>query len=191
MPHHIAVLVGSLRRESLSGKAARALAALAPASLAFDLVNIGGLPLYNEDRETDPPEPWTGFRAAIARADGLLFVTPEYNRTIPGGLKNAIDIASRPWGKNVFAGKPAAIASQSPGMVGGFGASQTVRQALVCLDVPVLPGPELYLAASSSAFDADGNLSSDTARDLMAAFVASFARWVDHHDPVRAEGEPA
>ena len=135
--HDVVVLVGSLRAESLNRRVALALAERAPASITLEIVGIGDLPFYNSDLETDAPPPaWTRFRERVARADALLFVTPEYNRSVPAALKNALDVGSRPYGKSVFGGKPGAVVSVSPGAIGGFGANHHLRQSLVFLDVP-------------------------------------------------------
>jgi len=125
--HRVAVIVGSLRRDSLNRKLAKALAAMAPPSLALEIVEIGGLPLYNQDDDANPPAPSAAFKEKIAAADAVLFVTPEYNRSVPGVLKNAIDIASRPYGKSAWDGKPGAVISVSPGAIGGFGEACTPR----------------------------------------------------------------
>src|SRR5574342_136140 len=151
----VAVLVGSLRKESSSRKIARVLAALAPPSLKLELVEIGQLPLYDQDDEAVVPEPTAAFRRRIGAADAVLFVTPEYNRSVPGVLKNAIDVGSRPYGKSVWSGKPSAILSVSPGAIGGFGANHHLRQSLVFLDVPAMPQPEAYIGGAAKLFDAD------------------------------------
>src|ERR1700760_3777352 len=135
----VAVLIGSLRANSFSSRVAAAAAKVAPTHLHFNTVALGELPLYNQDRDGEQaPAAYAPFRAAIAKADGVLFVTPEYNRSIPGCLKNAIDVGSRPYGKGVIIGKPAAIISQSPGAMGAFGANHIIRQSLVFLNMPIL-----------------------------------------------------
>ena len=141
----IAVIVGSLRKASLTRKLAQAMIGLAPEGMEFSVVEIGDLPLYNEDLEAEAPIEWRDFRQAVSDAEGVMFFTPEYNRSIPGCLKNAIDVGSRPYGQSVFAGKPAAVISQSPGAMGGFGANHALRQCLVFLDMPVLQQPEAYI----------------------------------------------
>lgn len=179
---HVAVVVGSLRRESFSRKLAQVLATLTPPSVKLSIVEIRDLPLYDEDLETaDPPAAWTTFRRAIGAADAVLFVTPEYNRSMPAALKNAIDVGSRPWGKSVWKGKPAAVASISIGTIGGFGANHHLRQALMVLDVPVLPTPEVYLGNVSKVFAADGTIESDGVRTLLTQFVTAFAGWIETH----------
>ncbi|MCM8910706.1 NAD(P)H-dependent oxidoreductase, partial [Pseudomonas inefficax] len=144
--YSVAVVVGSLRKDSYNRKVARALSELAPSSLALRIVEIGDLPLYNEDVEADaPPEAWKRFRDEIRRSDAVLFVTPEYNRSVPGCLKNAIDVGSRPYGQSAWGGKPTAVVSVSPGAIGGFGANHAVRQSLVFLDMPCMQMPEAYI----------------------------------------------
>src|SRR5436309_2928635 len=141
---NVCVLVGSLRKASFNGKLANALISLRPSSLKLDIVEIGQLPLYNEDLETAaPPAQWTAFRQRVKAADAVLFVTPEYNRSVPAVLKNAIDVGSRPYGKSVWSGKPGGVISNSPGALGGFGANPHLRQSLVFLNVPVVQPPVL------------------------------------------------
>ena len=153
--YNVAVLVGSLRKDSLNRKVALALAELSPASLKLDIVEIGDLALYNEDIDvTPPPASYSTFRDQVRPADAVLFVTPEYNRSVPGVLKNAIDVGSRPYGQSVFSGKPGAVISVSPGAIGGFGANQHLRQSLVFLNVPCMQQPEAYLGGAGDAFDA-------------------------------------
>lgn len=181
MAQHVTlgVIVGSLRRDSVNRKAARALAALAPSHVDFAVIEIGDLPFYNEDLEgSDAPAPWLRLRKQILAADAILFVTPEYNRSVPAALKNAIDVGSRPFGESVWAGKPAAIMSLSPGALGGFGSNQHVRQALVPLDMPLLPAPEAYVGHAFSLFDKDGQLSNEKTRDLFERFMKAFADWI-------------
>ena len=154
--YRIAVLVGSLRKGSLNRKLALALIAMAPPTLALKIVEIGELPLYNQDTDEAPPATWTDFRKTIAAADAVLFVTPEYNRSMPGALKNAIDVGSRPYGKSAWEGKPCGVVSCSPGAIGGFGANHHLRQALVFLDMPVMQQPEMYIGGVDKLIDADG-----------------------------------
>jgi chromate reductase len=176
---NIAVIVGSLRRESYSRKIAEKLIALAPPSLKPAIVEIGDLPLYNLDLETDTPPPaWQHFRDQVRAAQGLLFVTPEFNRSVPGALKNAIDVGSRPYGKSVWGGKPGAIVSGSIGAIGGFGANHALRQSMVFLDVPLLQQPEAYLSGFDKLFQADGSLVPATA-EFLGKFMHAFAAWVD------------
>lgn len=179
MPHNVAVLVGSLRKDSFNRKIANAIAALAPAGLTFEQLPIGDLPFYNEDLETDsPPAQWTAFREKIRSADAVLFMTPEYNRSVPGVLKNAIDVASRPYGKSVFSGKPAAVASASIGPIGGFGANHHLRQSLVFLDMPVLQQPEMYIATAQNLFDEAGKLKSADTEKFLRSFGEKLEKWI-------------
>ena len=176
----IAVLVGSLRKDSVNRKAALALAELAPASLRLDLVEIGHLPFYNQEFDAEPgatPQSYREFRERIARADGVIFATPEYNRTFPAVLKNAIDIGTRPWGKNLWGGKPAGVISVSLGALGAFGANQHLRQLLANVNMRVLQQPEIYLAAADKLFDTDGNVTTDSTRDLLRSYIDTFAGW--------------
>jgi len=176
----VAVLVGSLRRESFTRRIAVALGKLAPPILKLEIVEIGDLPLYNQDLETDqPPAPWTRFRDRLRMADAVLFATPEYNRSVPGVLKNAIDVGSRPYGKSVFAGKPAAVVSVSPGALGAFGANHHLRQSLVFLDMPTLQQPEVYLGGAANLVDEQGNITNDGTREFLTKFMAAFAQWID------------
>jgi len=157
---------------------ANALIRLAPAELSLRIVEIGALPLYNADHEPDPPPAVTEFKEAIAKSDAVLFVTPEYNRSMPGVLKNAIDVGSRPSGKSVWAGKPAAIVSVSPGAIGGFGANHNVRQSIVFLNMPAMPVPETYIGGAANLFGPDGSITVDSTRELMTRFLAAFAQWI-------------
>jgi chromate reductase, NAD(P)H dehydrogenase (quinone) len=172
---NVAVLIGSLRANSYSSRVAAALEQVAPPSLCFRTIPIADLPLYNQDREGDVvPAAYLPFRAAIASSDAVLFVTPEYNRSVPGCLKNAIDVASRPFGKGAIIGKPAAVISQSPGAMGGFGANHAIRQSLVFLNMPVLQQPEAYLGQIAKSFDDTGLLTSDPLRELLTNFAKAF-----------------
>lgn len=178
--HDIAVLVGSLRRESYSGRVASALRRLAPETMSFLQVQIADLPLYNPDLEDRPPREWIRLREEIRSASGVLIVTPEYNRSFPGGLKNAFDVGSRPYGENVWLQKPAAVVSHSPGMIGGFGANLATRQVLAGVGMLALPQPEVFLAQVDRIFDAGGGLEAG-AKALFGNFLKSFAGWVDQH----------
>jgi len=175
----VVVIVGSLRKDSLNRKAAHAIAAVAPASLRFEIVDIGQLPFYNQDFDEAPPAAWTAFRDRVRVADAVLFVTPEYNRSVPGVLKNAIDVGSRPYGSSVWSGKPAAIVSVSPGAIGGFGANHHLRQSLVFLDMPAMPQPEAYIGNAGALFDDRGAVTSDDRRKLLEKFAAAFAAWIE------------
>ncbi|MET0232342.1 MAG: NAD(P)H-dependent oxidoreductase, partial [Rhodanobacteraceae bacterium] len=175
----IAVVVGSLRRESLNRKTANALVELAPAPLQLEIVEIGSLAHYNSDLEEAAPREWTEFRERIGRADGVIFVTPEYNRSVPGVLKNAIDVASRPYGHNRWDGKPGAVVSASPGAIGGFGANHHLRQSLVFLNVPALQQPETYLSHADKLFDEAGRLASDKTREFLEKLMHAYAAWAE------------
>ena len=181
MAHTVAVLIGSLRKESLTRKIANALVALSPEGLNLKIVEIGDLPFYNEDLEASAPAEWVRFRNAIRDIDGVIFTTPEYNRGLPAAIKNAIDVGSRPYGQSVFAKKPAAVISQSPGALGGFGANHQLRQSLVFLDMPVLQQPEAYLNHTGQYFDEKGELVKDDTRQLLQAILAAFAGLLDKH----------
>jgi chromate reductase len=176
----VAVLVGSLRKHSFNRRAAHALMALAPAGLALEIVEIGGLPLYDQDLDDEqtPPKPWTDFRDAVRGKDAVLFVTPEYNRSVPGVLKNAIDVGSRPYGRSVWDGKPAAIMSVSPGAIGAFGANHHLRQSLVFLNMPAMQQPEAYVGNAASLFDEDDNLV-EKSQEFFLNFLNGFVRWID------------
>jgi chromate reductase len=175
----IAVIVGSLRKESFNRKMAKALAALAPESLKLEIVEIGELTLFNQDFEDTPPRDWVEFREQLLKYDGFLFVTPEYNRSVPGVLKNAIDVGSRPYGKSVWNGKPGAVISVTPGALGGFGANHHLRQSLVFLNVPTMHQPEAYIANAANLFDENGNLINDSTREFAVKYIHAFAAWVE------------
>jgi chromate reductase len=158
----------------------RALSELAPPSLQFFDIEIGDLPLYNEDLETaSAPSPWTRFREQLKSADGILFVTPEYNRSIPGALKNALDVGSRPWGKSAWDGKPAAVVSQSIGALGGMAAAHHLRQVMLAVNLAAMPHPEAYIPASATLFDESGRLQNPQTRELMTSFLQAFATWLE------------
>lgn len=178
---NVAVLVGSLRQESFNRKVANALCKMAPPSLKLEIVEIGQLPLYNQDLDSNPPQPWRDFKQRIQSADAVLFVTPEYNRSVPGALKNAIDIASRPYGQSAWNGKPGAVVSASPGSIGGFGANHHLRQMLVFLNVPVLQQPEAYLGGVDKLMDAQGNITNDSTRHFLQTFLQAFEQWVERN----------
>ncbi len=177
----VAVFVGSLRKESFNRKMARALAAMAPAPLKLEIVEIGQLPLYNQDDDAHPPAATTAFKARVRKADAVLFVTPEYNRSVPGVLKNAIDVGSRPYGDSAWQGKPGAIVSVSPGAIGAFGANHHLRQSLGFLNVPAMPQPEAYLGGAAKLFDASGALVDATTRDFLQKFLTAFAQWIERN----------
>jgi chromate reductase len=183
-PRTVAVIVGSLRKDSVTRKVARAIEALAPAHLKFEEVPIGDLPLYNQDDEADPPAQFVAFRDRIRPKDAVLFATPEYNRGVPGGLKNAIDVGSRPYGQSVWSGKPAAIVSVSPGAIGGFGANHQLRQSLVFLNMPPLQ-METYVGNAFSLFDENGKLINESTAEFLRGLGQSFADWIEANAPAR------
>ncbi len=188
MARNVAVVVGSLRKQSFTRSIANALAEVAAPALRLEQVEIGSLPLYNADLETaSPPDEWQRFRERVRPVDGVIFATPEYNRSVPGVLKNAIDVGSRPFGKSVWAGKPAGVISVSPGSIGGFGANHHRRQRLVFLDMPCMQQPEVYISGADKLLDRAGKLSSDAVRELLGKFAAAFARWIDRHAPAPAK----
>lgn len=174
----IAVIVGSLRKGSYNRKTANALISLAPDSLSFEFLEIGQLPMFNEDLEDTPPNEWVDFREKIRAADGLLFLTPEYNRSVPGVLKNAIDVGSRPYGQNSWDGKPAAVVSVSIGNICGFGANHHLRQSLVFVNVPTMAQPEAYIGGATELFDDSGNLTNESTKEFFRGFMQAFAAWV-------------
>lgn len=175
---NVAVIVGSLRKDSLNRKVAFALARLAPENLVLHQIGIGELPLYNQDLDENPPGAWIKFRDEVKGKDAILFVTPEYNRSIPAPLKNAIDVGSRPYGKSVWAKKPGAVISVSPGRTGGFGANHHLRQTFAFLDVPVMQQPEAYLGGADKMFDEKGNLKDESAEKFLRKFIEAFADWI-------------
>ena len=177
----VAVIIGSLRKDSLNRKMANALVTLAPAPLQLAIVEIGSLPLYNSDDDANPEPAISDFRQRIAESDALLFVTPEYNRSVPGVLKNALDVGSRPYGKSAWNGKPAAIVSVSPGAMGAFGANHHLRQSFVFLNVPAMTQPEAYIGNAASLFDDKGALINESTRAFMQKFMQSFAQWIERN----------
>jgi chromate reductase, NAD(P)H dehydrogenase (quinone) len=187
-PMNVCVLVGSLRKASFSGMLANALISLAPSSMETEVVEIGQLPFYNQDLERlidPPPAPWTAFRQRVKAADAVLFVTPEYNRSVPAVLKNALDVGSRPYGSSVWDRKPGAIVSSSPGAIGAFGANHHLRQSLVFLNVPTMQQPEAYVGQVDKLFE-HGKLVSDGTRKFLQEFMQAFANWVE---TIRSQGQ--
>lgn len=174
----VAVLIGSLRQQAYSRKLAMAMVQLAPPALALRIVELGELSIFNQDLEGQPPAPWVQFRQQIAAADAVLFVTPEYNRSVPAVLKNAVDIASRPRGQSVWSGKPGAVISISPGMMGGFGANHHLRQSLTAVNVATMAQPEVYLSGADKLFDEQGAPTSDATRDVLLKFLRAFEQWI-------------
>lgn len=176
---HIGVLVGSLRKGSFTRRVTEAMLKLSPGGASYAFAEIGELPLYNPDLEDPaPPAPWTAFRAALKSVDGVLFVTPEYNRSIPAALKNALDIGSRPYGKGVWDKKPAGIVSMSQGAMGGFGANHHLRQSLVFLNMPAMAQPEAYVGQTSTLVGPDGAIQVEATREFLRKFIAAFEAWV-------------
>ena len=185
-PMNVCVLVGSLRKASLNGMLANALISLAPSSMKLEIVEIEQLPFFNQDLETDSqPAQWTAFRRRVNSADAVLFVTPEYNRSVPAALKNALDVGSRPYGSSVWDSKPGAIASCSPSAIGAFGANHHLRQSLVFLNVPTMQKPEAYVGHADKLFDEHGKLVNDGTHKFLQAFMQAFANWVE---TIRAQG---
>lgn len=180
MSKKIAIIIGSLRKESLNRKMAHALMALAPSSLDLQIIEIGNLPLYNQDLDDEGqiPAAWTQFREQMKSCVGVVFITPEYNRSIPGVLKNAIDVGSRPYGQSIWSKKPGAVISVSPGAVGGFGANQHLRQTFVFLDIPALQQPEAYIGHAGSLFNEQGELVSEDMQKFLRNFSETYANWV-------------
>ena len=180
MAYKIAIIVGSLREGSINRKVAGSICAIRGVNLDCSMIEIGDLPLYNQDHDSNPPEQYVRFREQIAGADGVLFVSPEYNRGIPGVLKNAIDVGSRPYGQSVFDKKPAAIVTASPGAIGGFGANHQIRQACVFLNMPVMQQPEAYLGhVTDQSFDESGCLKEGPLKELISGLAHAFHDWVD------------
>ncbi|WP_094605917.1 Quinone reductase [Sporomusa silvacetica DSM 10669] len=185
MVKKIGILIGSLRNESFSKKIANALKTLAPASFEMEEVEIGDLSIYNQDfdDEGNPPSSWTEFRERVKKFDAILFITPEYNRSVPAVLKNALDVGSRPYGKNVWDGKPGAVVSVSPGGLSGFGANHHLRQSLVFLNVPTMQQPEAYIGNATTLFDVNGALINESSREFLQKFMDAFAAWVETNVP--------
>lgn len=176
--YKITVIVGSLRKESFNRKIAEELISISPGSLQMELLEIGDLNLFNQDLDDgSPPESWTRFRNALKESDGVLFASPEYNRSIPGVLKNAIDVGSRPYGKNAWEGMPGAVISTTIGGYGAFGANHILRQSMVFLDVPMMQQPEAYLSDAHSIFDEEGNIQEET-KLLLHDFISAYGEWV-------------
>jgi chromate reductase, NAD(P)H dehydrogenase (quinone) len=179
--HNIVVIVGSLRKESFSLKIANTLAKLAPASLKLDVVPPHGISFFNQDLEAAPPADWLAFREKIQKSDGVIFVTPEYNRSIPGVLKNAIDVASRPYGKSSFLGKPVGIVSNSPGPLGGVNAAKNLQNVLPGISGPILGQPEIYLNAVGDAFDDKGACIKESLQAVLKQYIDAYATFVERH----------
>jgi chromate reductase, NAD(P)H dehydrogenase (quinone) len=178
-PHHILVIVGSLRKQSFTLKIANALAKLAPPALKLDVVTLQGISFFNQDLETNPPADWLAFRERIQKSAAILFVTPEYNRSIPGVLKNAIDVASRPYGKSSFLGKPVGIISNSPGPLGGVSAAKHLQNILPGISGPIMGQPETHLNGIGDALDENGHLSKESLQKVLQQFLDAFAAFVE------------
>ena len=180
MPVRVALIVGSLREGSYSRAIGLEMKAIAAPGLELELIEIGDLPLYNPDLDTAaPPAPWVRFREEIQTTEAVLFVTPEYNRSIPGALKNALDVGSRPYGHSIWQGKPAAIVSVSPGALAAFGANHHLRQPLVFLNMPTMQQPEAYIGNVADLLDDDSKLKTDDTRAFLRSFIDAFAKWID------------
>lgn len=176
--YKIGVIVGSLRKESYNLKTAKALMEMAPESLSFEMIEIANLPMFNEDLEETPPKEWVTFREHIAAVDGILFLTPEYNRSVTGVLKNAIDVGSRPYGQNSWDGKPAGIVSVSIGGISGFGANHHLRQSLVFVNMHTMAQPEAYIGGAGALFDERGKLINDGTKDFLKMYMNAFENWI-------------
>ena len=177
---NVGVLVGSLRRESYSRKIARALIAMAPPTLSFSFVEIGELPLYNQDLEGESaPKAWTEFRQRVRGIDALLFVTPEYNRGMPAAMKNAVDVGSRPPGQSVWNGKPAGVVSVTPGGLGAMASQQQLRQSLTAVGVATMPLPEMYIANVNTLLGEDGSVTNEKTREVLNKFLLALAVWIE------------
>lgn len=173
----IGIIVGSLRKESFNRKIAKVLIKNAPATDDIKIIEISELPFFNQDLESTPPAAWVAFRKTIQSLDAVIFVTPEYNRSMPAALKNAIDVGSRPYGQSSWKGKPAGIVSASIGAIGGFGANHHLRQSLVFLDMPCLQQPEVYLSAVDKMFDEQGTFNPDTEK-FLKTFLTAFQDFI-------------
>ena len=177
----VAVLVGRLRRESFNRKMAKAMIAIAPSPLQLEIVEIGQLPLYNQDLDPDPPPAVSAFKQRIQQADAVLFVTPEYNRSVPGVLKNAVDVGSRPHGKSAWNRKPVAVVSVSLGAIGAFAANHALRQSFVFLNMPAMQQPEAYIGHAAKLFNDQGELVAEDTREFLGKFLHAFAQWIEHN----------
>jgi chromate reductase, NAD(P)H dehydrogenase (quinone) len=183
MTLQVGVIIGSLRKASFSRRVANAMSELAPAGLVLNEIAFGDLALYNADLEPQTPQPWLRFRAQVLASDALLFVIPEYNRSIPGGVKNAIDVASKPSGQNCWTGKPALVVSQSTGPLGALAGSYALKQALAAVNVATMPHPEVYLSRIATLFDGDeGPMVADT-REHLRGVLVSFETWITRFVP--------
>src|SRR6201994_2388215 len=180
-PHPIAVIVGSLRKESFTLKIAKAMAKLAPDTLKLEVITLHGVSFFNQDLEGAPPADWVALREKIQKSEGVIFVTPEYNRAIPGVLKNAIDVASRPYGKSSFLGKPVGIVSNSPGPLGGVSAAKTLQNVLPGISGPIMGQPEIYLNGVGDGFDEKGELIKESLQAVLKQYLDAYATFVVRH----------
>jgi chromate reductase len=180
-PHPIVVIVGSLRKESFSLKIANALAGLAPDTLKLDVTTLNDISFFNQDLEATPPADWLAFRDKLHKSNGVLFVTPEYNRSIPGVLKNAIDVGSRPYGKSSFLGKPVGIVSNSPGPLGGVSAAKHLQNILPGICGPIMGQPEIYLNGVGDAFDDKGELIKESMQAVLKQYIDAYAAFIGRH----------
>ena len=178
-PYNVVVIVGSIRKESFTLKIAKALAKLAPDTLKLDVTTLHGISFFNQDLEATPPADWLAFREKLQRSDAVLFVTPEYNRSIPGVLKNAIDVGSRPYGKSSFLGKPTGIVSNSPGPLGGVSAAKHLQNILPGISGLILGQPEIYLNGVGDAFNDKGELIKESMQKVLLQYIDAFATFVD------------
>jgi chromate reductase len=181
-PHNIVVIVGSLRKESFTLKIANALTKLAPDTLKLDVVTLHGISFFNQDLEAAPPADWLAFREKLQKSNGVLFVTPEYNRSIPGVLKNAIDVGSRPYGKSSFNGKPIGIIGNAPGQLGGVNAVKHLQNILPGICGPILGQPEIYLNGIGDAFDEKGEIGKEAVQKLLHQYIVAFAAFVEKYN---------
>jgi chromate reductase len=181
-PNSVVVIVGSLRKESFSLKIANALAKLAPDTLKLNVVTLHDISFFNQDLEANPPADWLAFRDKLQKSNGVLFITPEYNRSIPGVLKNAIDVGSRPYGKSSFLGKPIGIISNSPGPLGGVSAAKHLQNILPGISGPIMGQPEIYLNAVGDAFDDKGQCTKESLQKVLQQYIDAFAAFVEKQD---------
>ena len=177
--HQVAVIVGSLRKESFTLKIANALAKLAPDTLKLNVVTLQDLSFFNQDLEATPPADWVAFREKLQKSDGVLIVTPEYNRSISGVLKNAIDVGSRPYGKSSFLGKPVGIVANSPGLLGGVSAAKHLQNIMPGIAGPIMRQPEIYLNGVGDAFDEKGELTKESLQKVLQQYIDAFAAFVE------------
>ena len=180
--HNVVVIPGSLRKESFSLKVANVLAKLAPDTIKLNVVTLHGISFFNQDLEATPPADWVAFREKLQKSEGVLFVTPEYNRSIPGVLKNAIDVGSRPYGKSSFLGKPIGVVSNSPGPLGGVNAAMNLKQILPGYSGTIMGQPEIYLTGIGDAFNDKGELVKESLQAVLQQYIDAFAAFVQKHN---------